>query len=200
MYGVRPLTLAVAAFLVAAAPGAAQWRSEQGANLNNEIGSQVLTLDQEALFQGSDYGRLTMVQFDSEAAALAVEHRRIEAELEREERALTQRRSLLSPSEFSNLANAFDARVVEIRAQQDAKTRELAVWLEGRRAKFFADMLPVLADVLAETGAVAILQKDVVLIGLSKVDVTALTILRANEKIALPAKDSLPALGRAATP
>ena len=198
MIGLKPLSLMVAALLAATSPAAAQWRAEVGGTAESR--AQVLTLDQDRLFRDSDFGRETMRQFDEEAASLAVENRRIEAELEREERALTQRRSLLAPEEFFKLANAFDARVVEIRAQQDAKTRNLAAWLDERRSAFFKAMLPVLTNVLAETGASVILPNEGVLIALSKVDVTDLAIRRANETLELPEASAPPDENAPATP
>ena len=193
--GLKPLALAASlgGAAILAAPAGAQWREGQGPELPAAAAINVLTLDQERLFQESDFGRQTMADYDRQAAALAGENRRKENELEGEERALTQRRGLLAPEEFAKLAQAFDARVVEIRVVQDAKTQELARWLDQRRALFFSQVLPVLTDVLAEKGAVAILQSDAVLIALNAADVTPLAIERANESILVP-KDDLPAL------
>lgn len=149
----------------------------------------VVTLDQHRLFEESAYGRAVIARFEAEKAALLAENRRIEAELEQEERALTERRQSMTPEEFAPLAAAFDARVVEIRATQDAKSEALSATRERDEQEAFQAALPVLARLLQDSGAVAILADDAVILSLAAVDITDRAIARLDVELPPPAPD-----------
>ncbi len=146
--------------------------------------SPIVTLDQERFFRSSAYGKAALARAEAEAAALSAENRKIEAALEAEERDLTTRRANLKPEEFTPLANAFDTKVEEIRAAQDAKSRAVTRHLEETRQKFFESAVPVLADLLRDTGAVAILADNAIILSLSSLDITDEAVARMD--IALP--------------
>ena len=103
---------------------------------------------------------------------MAEENRRMEAELVAEELSLTEQRPNLSPVEFRDLANAFNARVTQIRTTQDRKSRALSNRQNAERQAFFEAALPVLQQLLQQAGASAMLDRRSVLISLSAVDVT----------------------------
>ena len=142
--------------------------------------SPVLTIDQDRLFSASRYGQ--RVQRDIEAASrlLAAENREIEARLAAEELDLTNRRPTMPAAEFRPLADAFDARVVEIRREQDDKLRALNARPEQERLAFFQAALPVLGDLVRESGAVAILDTRAVFLAADRIDITDTAIARLN--------------------
>lgn len=146
----------------------------------------VVTLNQEKLFQETTYGKAVIARFDADKSALQAENRRIEAELEAEERELTKQRAEMPPEAFTPLAAAFDSKVVAIRERQDRKSEALALWREQGRQEFFKAAASVLADLLAETGAVAILANDAVVLSLSSADITDLAIQRIDERMPSP--------------
>ena len=94
-------------------------------------------VDQDRLFAGSEYGQLILQGIERETAALAAENRQIEAQLEAEERALTEERATLSAEAFREKAGAFDAKVVGIRRAQDEKAQNLVRLRETERQRFF---------------------------------------------------------------
>ncbi len=149
--------------------------------------TQILTLDQDRLFRESLWGRAALARAEAETAALAAENRRIETALETEERDLTERRPTLAPEDFAPLAAAFDAKVEEIRAAQDAKSRAITRQLEEDRQRFFEAALPVLGQLLETTGGLAILSDQAIILSRKSIDITDTAILRMNE--ALPAPD-----------
>ena len=106
------------------------------------IAPTVLVLDQERLFEGSLWGKRVVREIEADSTALATENRRIEAELTAEEQALTDQRKLLPAEEFRALADAFDAKVVEIRRSQDAKARDLARLNEIEQQTFLSTAVP----------------------------------------------------------
>lgn len=146
-------------------------------------GSPVLTLDQEELFARSAFGRRVARELQEASAALAAENRRIEEELTAEERALTEERATLSAEAFRARADAFDEKVVALRQRQDAKARALQRREEAERQAFLAAVLPVLADLVADLGAVAILDDRAVLFAAGSVDVTDRAIARVDAAI-----------------
>jgi Skp family chaperone for outer membrane proteins len=154
--------LIVALLVSLALPAAAQ----------EPVTGSILTIDQERLFAESEFGK-TLAQREAAAAqVLAAENARIETGLIAEEQSLTDRRPTLSAEEFSALAAAFDEKVVRIRAEQDAKARELSRSSESDRQEFFRTVVPVLGDLLVERKAVAILDKSAIILSLTAIDVT----------------------------
>jgi Skp family chaperone for outer membrane proteins len=144
------------------------------------VESPILTIDSERLFEESDFGRRTIEEIEARGAALAAENRQIEEELVAEEKELTALRPTMEPADFRNLADAFDAKVQEIRRTQDRKTRELNNKLEERRVVFLNASVPVLEQLMREAGAAIILERRSVFISSVAVDVTRIAIERLD--------------------
>ena len=137
---------------------------------------QLLTLDQERLYSGSLYGRALESGSLAATQALATENRKIEADLSAEEAALTEARKSVTPEAFQALADAFDAKVEKIRAEQEAKATALKTDRDTRRQQFFAAAVPVLAELMRQSGAYAILNHDAVILAFDAIDVTTRAI------------------------
>lgn len=140
----------------------------------------ILTLDQERLFTDSLFGKAVLARHQSELDALLAENRRIEAALEAEELDLTERRATLPPADFQTLATAFDAKAEDIRAAQNAKDRAISQRLEAERQRFFQAAAPVLADILREAGAMAIIDKRAVILSFDAIDMTPGAVARLD--------------------
>ena len=82
--------------------------------------------------------------------------------------------------EFRQLADDFDTRVVRIRKEQDAKFATLSASNDQNRQKFYRAAVPVLADLMREAGAVALLDSGSVLLSADKIDITGLAIARID--------------------
>ena len=132
----------------------------------------VVTLDQDRLFVESLYGQRVAREIEEAGEELATENRRIEAELIAEERALTERRAELPPEEFRPLADAFDEKVTRLRQEQDAKARALQRRSEVERRAFLQQAIPVLSRLVAERGALVILDDRAVLLAAESIDIT----------------------------
>lgn len=146
--------------------------------------SPVLTVDQDALFVGSAFGRASLARLEAASDALLAENRRIEAALEAEERALTERRATLSADDFRTAAAAFDTKVESIRKAQDAKSRDIARISETDRKTFYDAVVPALADIMRESGAAVLLDQTAVVLSLGAVDVTQAGIARIDALLA----------------
>lgn len=141
----------------------------------------ILSLDEERLFIDTRFGQAVLSRHRAEMEALLTENRRIEAALEAEERDLTARRARLPVEEFQTLAAAFDDKAEGIRAAQTAKDRILQQRLESERQRFFQAVVPVLAQLLQESGAVAIIDKRAVVLSFDRIDMTAVAVARMDE-------------------
>ncbi|KFI27716.1 hypothetical protein CDV50_08495 [Haematobacter massiliensis] len=141
----------------------------------------ILTVDQERLFSDSAFGKAGQQALENESRALAAENRRIETELVGEERALTDLRNTLPVDDFRKRAQAFDEKVVRIRQEQDAKSRELGRRTEEDRKRLLQTAVPILAQLVAERGAVAVLDVRAVLIASSQIDITDDAITRLDK-------------------
>lgn len=143
--------------------------------------SPIVTLDPERLYSESLFGRRVARESEAASAALLAENREIQTALKAEETALTRRRPTLSPAEFRALADDFDARVVRARNEQDDKARALQRRAELERQTFLLRVPPILADVMAQRGAVAILDGRSVFLTAEGIDITNVALLRVNE-------------------
>lgn len=171
--------LAVLWLLTAALPAMAQ---EAATPLVGTLAGQtpVVMLDQERLFLNSRFGKAIMARHEAARATLQAENRRIETALETEERDLTERRAKLPTEEFQKLASEFDAKAEEIRKAQTAKSDELRTRLDAEQRRFADAAKPVLLDMMAEFGAVAILDARAVVLALTEADVTDRAIARLD--------------------
>ena len=180
--GVLLQGLLLAAVWLAAGPGLAQ---SEPAPLQAATpmlqSSPVLTLDQERLFLASAYGARVMREIEAASRALAAENREIEAQLEAEEKDLTNRRATLTAAGFRPLADAFDAKVVEIRRVQDEKLATLNGRRDLERQVFYLAVAPVLGDLVREAGAVAILDARAVFLSADRIDITDEAIARIDQ-------------------
>ena len=165
--------LAVLALVVAAGAAGAQ----QGPG---QVQSPILTLDQERLFTGSRAAEQISQEIEQKAGELAAENRSIEAELVAEELDLTTRRATLPVAEFRALADAFDEKVQRIRTEQDAKARELQQLREQQRQTFLRRISPILAEIVRERGALAVLGRRTVQLSADSIDITDEAISRIN--------------------
>ncbi|GAB5445906.1 OmpH/Skp family outer membrane protein [Gymnodinialimonas sp.] len=164
-------TLALAAF--AFAPAQAQPLAPRDA--------AILVLNQDRLLTQTAFGQRIQSELDAASVALAAENRQIEAQLTEEELELTERRPTMSPEDFRVLADEFDARVVAIRAAQDAKTRDLQAQAEAAQQRFFEETFPVLLDIVQSRGAAVLLDSRTVLLSAGSVDITDAAIVAIDE-------------------
>ncbi len=132
----------------------------------------IVVLDTDRLFSESLFGQRLAADLQAQTEALVEENRRIEAELTAEEQDLTRRRPSMTPEAFRAEAEAFDARVQEIRRERDAKERALQQEAASGREIFLAAAGPALGQVMLERGASIILDRRAVFLSTSAVDVT----------------------------
>ena len=139
-----------------------------------------LMIDRNRLLAETLFGKTVEAEFEAASKALIAENLRLEAALEEEERELTDRRASLPPEEFQALAAEFDRKTEEIRAAQDAKSRFITTEREEKRQRFLQAVFPVMGDLMRESGAVAIFDKDLVILALRGADITDEAIQRVD--------------------
>ncbi|MFA3915460.1 OmpH family outer membrane protein [Ruegeria hyattellae] len=144
---------------------------------------QILTISADRLFADSNFGQRVLSELEAEGIVLSAENERIIAELSREEESLTERRATTDPQAFRALADAFDKKVEEHRANQKAKLDALTLNREKARAVFFEAVRPVLETLMRDTGAGVILERSDVFLSANATDITADAIARINEAI-----------------
>lgn len=146
-------------------------------------GSPVLTINEAALYAGSAWGRRVQADLERLSRELAAENDRIYDELAAQEEGLTRLRATLPPAEFRERAEAFDAHAQSVRAERQAVLRNLNDLADAERQNFFSVSVPVFAQVMAERGAMVILDQRMVFISADAVDVTGTLIARIDAEI-----------------
>ena len=164
----------------------------------------VITLDQDALYVNSKWGQRVQAELERQGREIAAENDRLEKQFAQEERELTELRKTLPPDEFRKRADEFDTRVVEVRRERVNAARELQTRANDERNAFFRAALPVLAAVMRERGAVAVLDQRSVFVAADSIDVTEALIRRMDTDIgagpAAPAPTPAPGAAPEAAP
>ncbi|WP_294614677.1 OmpH family outer membrane protein [uncultured Roseovarius sp.] len=147
------------------------------------VQSDILLLDPERVLNDTVYGQRLLADIQTERDELVAHNRRVEAELEAEEKSLTERRPNLSPEEFRDLADAFDQKVQQLRQDSERMSRDLERQRELIPLQFMRVIEPVLAGILNDSGGVVIMDVRAVLLRSGVADITELAIERVNEQI-----------------
>ncbi len=145
--------------------------------------TDVLTISSERLFADSAFGQRVFREIEAESTLLAEENERIVAQLSKEEKDLTDKRSELSADEFRPLAEAFDEKVQSHRDGQRAKLDALARRGEEARGQFFEMAQPVLIELLREFGASIVIERSNVVLSTDASDITNAAIARIDAAI-----------------
>lgn len=145
--------------------------------------SAILTISSDRFYADSAFGRRIAREIEQDSLELSAENRQIEAELTEEEHDLTERRPVMEPDEFRKLADAFDAKVQDIRSRQDAKARALSQRHDEARGRFYEAAQPVLARLMREAGAGVILERSSVFLSANATDITDVAIARIDAAI-----------------
>ncbi len=143
--------------------------------------SGILVVDLERAYKTSKFGQSMRDAFNVENQSFNEENSVILNGLKDEEIQLTADRTILSPKEFAIAAQAFDAKVQEIR-----KTRLEQIGIVEERFKmlkplFFRRVDSFFDVMMREFNAAAILEKDSVVRSNQTIDITDLLVERVDE-------------------
>lgn len=189
--------------LCALAAGAPQHGAAQDIGL---VQSEILVLDIERFFSNSKAGARLTAAYQAERDELISNNNKIAADLRAEEQALTERRPELSPEEFRDLADAFDAKVRAIRQENERAALDLERRREVAPLQLMRIAEPVLVQIMRDAGAVMIVDHRQVLLRADVIDITDLAIARVDEaigdgtQVTLPLPDDPPAEDGAEAP
>lgn len=147
------------------------------------VQSDILVLDTERLFAETQLGKRMTSEYQAERDKLIAHNRQIEAELEAEEKALTQLRSEKSPEEFRILADAFDTKVQKIRRDSERRVLDLERSRELGPIKFMRMLEPVLIEILNDADASVLMDTRSLLLRADVVDITDVAISRVDAAI-----------------
>lgn len=147
------------------------------------VQSEILVLDPERLFAETLLGQQMSEEFQAAREAMSARNRQLETELEAEEQALTEKRAILSPEAFRDLADQFDTKVQRIRRESDQAVRNLERRRDLLPVQFMRMVEPVLVDLLEETGGAVIMDARTVLLRADAVDITGLAATRIDAEI-----------------
>ena len=145
--------------------------------------SPILTIDQDALFNRTLFGKAMIAAAEQEAEVLKLESRAIDTALEAEERSLTDRRAGMPLTEFRALADAFDNKVEALRTAQDAKSAAFIAKRETTQQQFFQTVAPMIGDYMVEQGASAIVSQAAIVVSLGTIDITDEVVARIDQKL-----------------
>ncbi|MFT4715498.1 MAG: Skp family chaperone for outer membrane protein [Paracoccaceae bacterium] len=144
---------------------------------------RIFSINQDRLYGLSEFGLRVLDVFTRQSEDISAENGRITTELKEEEQALTDKRAGLSHADFRVLADAFDAKVEDIRTEQAKKSNDLSAFSETEQRRFFDLVFPVLLVLAEELSATAILDERLIIITSEQMDITAVAVQRVNVAI-----------------
>jgi len=147
------------------------------------VQSDVLVIDIERLLSQTEYGQRLQAGIEAARDELIARNDRVATELEAEEQALTEKRATTPPEEFREMADAFDTKVTRLRRESDQLSRDLERRRDLAPVQFMRVVQPVLAELLEEADAVALLDLRSVILSADVADVTDLAISRIDARI-----------------
>ncbi len=147
---------------------ASQAQQTNSGGLSNEV----LVIDFETLFELSLFGQRVLAEQEARTAILRAENRQVAAELAEEEQSLTDARDSMPADEFRLLADAFDARAEEIRAQRNEKEQEIIRFIQDERERFVSEVSPIVTRIMSERGAGIVIERRFAFASRSSLDVT----------------------------
>jgi Skp family chaperone for outer membrane proteins len=145
-----------------------------------------LFLNQERILTGSRAGQALLAEEEAARDKLRAEARGIDTAFEAEEKRLTELRPTLPPEEFRAMADAFDARVVEARREQDERSTALAQEFDQRRRQFYARVAPILVMLMDRHGAQAIFDENSVLLADQSINITEEVVAEIDARAEQP--------------
>lgn len=162
-----------------AAPGLAQERFgfSLGEAVNTEPPLALRTIDDERLFQESQFGQRVAAEIAAASRALEAENDALLENLTAREAELTELRAEMSLEEFRAAANEFDVQAEAVRRSQSEKRQRLVQFEESERRRFFAGSGPVLQEVLEQVGGDILIDARAVIIARPGVDMTDAAIV-----------------------
>ncbi len=148
----------------------------QPLSLGRVEGPPIAVLDQERLFNQSQFGLRLQAELETASAELARQNREIEQSLAEEELALTEQRNVMPSADFAPLAEEFDLRVTALRDEQAARLREINLVADSAPGVFIELTTPIIQQILAERGAAAVLDARAVIYAADGADITSLAL------------------------
>jgi len=151
----------------------------------------ILVVDWDRLFSDPRVEQRVLGGITEERAGLVAENARIERQLTAEELELAERRPRLQRAEFQELADAFDRKVQRIRADRDAKERDLQrrVSVEWRKFRQMVET-SLIIEIMREREAVLVMDRHLAIIYSTTIDITEEAIDRMDALL-----DALPERG-----
>lgn len=142
----------------------------------------VLVFDRARVLSSSQIGRDLDTQVAEQRAALLAENEEIYADLEAEEQELAEIRGSLSEEAFRARAQAFDDKVVKVRAAQDAKAEDIQTLYEEGLAGIEQEMNSVLTGIARDFSAVLMFERSQVYLMSGAIDVSQIAIDRLDAR------------------
>ncbi len=140
----------------------------------------VASINRDKLFAESAYGRALRAKMAIRQKQLVAENDRLLADLEREERELTELRKQTTPIDFAPLAEAFDVKANRIRQQQNEKLLALNKQLETARFTFFRSTEIVIRKLMFERGIIYVLNEQAILMSTGEGNITGEVMKRLD--------------------
>jgi Skp family chaperone for outer membrane proteins len=140
----------------------------------------LIAFDRDRILQESDIGRALDAKIEVMRGDLVVENEEIFAALEAEEKELSILKGTLSSEAFALRADAFDAKVIAIRAEQKAKLETVQSTYDQGTRDFETALNVVLKDIAQEVGAVAVFERAQFYLMSGSIDISREAVARLN--------------------
>lgn len=150
----------------------------QTQNIVNQV--PVIAFDRDRIFAVSNIGLELEARIEKLLSDLVAENDAIFAALEAEEKELTTLKDTLSSEAFSLKADAFDSKVIAIRAEQKSKSEAIQQTKDQGIREFEKALNVVLTEIAQEVRAVAVFERGQIYLMSGSIDISLEVIKRLN--------------------
>lgn len=154
-----------------------------GARAQDPARPAILVVDRAKLQENTDAALQLIAAEAALREALQARAARVKAELEAEERALTEARAAMPPEEFARRGGAFDQRVRLERREAQERGDRVIQFLDEARRLLLARLPEVLEELRAARGALVIIDAADIVAYDADLDATADAVALFNDRV-----------------
>lgn len=146
-------------------------------------GTQLVFIDQTEIEQGATAFRGLLAERDKMAGALQADINRMEKELRSSDEELNKQRTVLSPDAYTQKRRDLDKRFADAQQSVQARRRDIDQAVGDAYNKVMKQVFEIVSDLVRENDYKVVLERKVVVVAESSLDISGEVIGRLNKKM-----------------
>jgi len=146
-------------------------------------GTQIVFIDQAEIETGATAFRGLLIERDKMATGLQAEINRMEKELRTADEELNKQRTVLSPDAYTQRRRDLDKRFSDAQTSVNNRKRDIDQSVGDAYNKVMKQVFDIVAELVRENDYKVVLERKVVIVAESSLDISGEVITRLNKKM-----------------